>query len=78
MEDRSVNEIVEDIIGDVPVSVQLNTALSRMATKDHTHDNYALRLDFEELKQIVDQLVDLVGDTAVSEQIARAINHTKG
>lgn len=72
----SVNDVIEQIIGDVPVSVQLNEALDHMASKDHRHDNYVSREEFNKLKQIVENLVSLVGDESVAVQINNAI--TKG
>lgn len=75
MENKSINERVSELIGDTPVSVQLNYALDKMADKDHTHDDYVPKSDFEELKKIVETLVDLVGDTPVSAQIYAAIQN---
>lgn len=60
------------LIGDVPVSEQIATAIERMALKDHAHD-YATRSEIEDLKKKIDMLMDLVGDTSVADQIARAI-----
>ena len=68
---------LDTLIGDVPVSEQLGTALERMALKDHTHDNYATRNEVEELKKKIEILIDLVGDTPVSEQINDAIELNK-
>lgn len=75
--ERSMNDILEEIIGDVPVSEQLNSALSRMAEKDHVHEEYVLRSEFESLRRIVDDLIDLVGDESVSIQINNAIKNVK-
>jgi hypothetical protein len=62
------------LIGDVPVSEQLATALERMAPKDHTHD-YATRDEIEDLKRKIDMLMNLVGDTSVADQIAMALKN---
>lgn len=71
--EKLVSDVAETIVGDTPVSVQLNTALSQMATADHVHEEYVTREEFNKLKEIVEQLVTLVGDTSVSEQIAAAL-----
>lgn len=71
-----ISEILSNLIGDVPVSEQLSAALSRMATKDHTHD-YATREEIEDLKGKLDMLMELVGDTRVADQIAMALNNIK-
>ena len=65
----------DGIVGDVPVSEQLSTALSYMATRDHTHSEYATRAEVAELKQQVEKLIDLVGDISVSEQINTSIKN---
>jgi hypothetical protein len=67
---------IDSILGDVPVSVQIASALERMASKEHTHD-YATRAEIEELKRKIDLLMDLVGDVSVSAQIALALNNIK-
>ena len=75
---RSVNDIltdiVEPIIGDTPVSVQLNTALEHMASKGHVHPEYASKVEVDALRKELERLIELVGDISVSEQIAAAIN----
>ena len=63
---------IEALIGDTPVSVQLNDALADFAKINHTH-NYVSCEEFFALKKIVDRLVELVGDTPVSQQILDAI-----
>lgn len=65
----------DGIVGDVPVSEQLSTALAHMAAKDHTHDEYATLAEVAELKKQVEKLFDLVGDTSVSEQINMSIEN---
>lgn len=69
-----MNGTIDTLIGDVPVSEQLATALEHMATKDHAHD-YATRDEIEDLKRKIDMLMDLVGDTSVADQISMAIKN---
>lgn len=71
--EKLVSDVAETIVGDTPVSVQLNVALDQMAKKDHAHDEYATQEELNKLKEIVEQLVALVGDSSVSEQIAAAL-----
>lgn len=74
---EAVSEAIDDIekiVGDVPVSVQLNDALSEMSRKDHVHDEYVTLKEFNQLKQIVENLVNLVGDESVAVQINNAMN----
>lgn len=68
---------LDGIIGDIPVSEQLSDALSQMASKSHVHDEYVTRKEYDTLKKQVDMLINLVGDTSVSEQINTAINKIK-
>ena len=70
---EAINDI-EKVVGDVPVSVQLNNALSEMSRKDHIHDEYVTLKEFNQLKQIVEDLVNLVGDESVAVQINNAMN----
>ena len=72
-----MNNTIDDLIGGVPVSEQLAAALERMAQREHTHSDCATRDELEELKKKIDLLMDLVGDTSVSEQIYTAINNIK-
>jgi hypothetical protein len=74
IDNQSIVDTLDNLIGDVPVSEQLGAALDRMSDKDHTHDDYATRKEVDELKKKIDMLIDLVGDTSVSEQINAAIN----
>ena len=67
---------IDALIGDIPVSEQLASALSRMAPKDHTHD-YATNSEVEELKRKIEMLMDLVGDMSVAEQIQTALRNIK-
>jgi hypothetical protein len=71
-----MNDTISTLIGDVPVSEQLAAALERMAPRDHAHD-YATHDEIEDLKKKIDLLMDLVGDTSVSEQIQNAIRNIK-
>lgn len=73
IDNKSISDTLDNLIGDVPVSEQLGAALERMALKSHTHDDYATRKEVNELKKKIDGLIDLIGDTPVSEQINNAI-----
>ena len=75
--DETLSASIEYLIGDTPVSEQLGAALSYMAPKEHTHDNYVTREEFAALKKQIELLLELVGDTPVSEQINIAINNIK-
>ena len=68
---------IENLIGDAPVSEQLDNALNRLADKDHSHEEYITRDEFNILKKQVDMLLDLVGDMSVGDQISAAINNIK-
>lgn len=70
-------EQLDILIGDTPVSEQLDAALSHMATKGHVHSEYATCNEVNELKRKIDMLIDLVGDAPVSVQIYEALNHIK-
>ena len=72
-----MNNTIDTLIGDVPVSEQLAAALGRMAPKEHAHPNCVTRDEIEDLKKKIDLLMDLVGDTSVSEQIQNAIKNIK-
>ena len=71
-----ITNIIESLIGDKPVSEQLDAALGRMALKEHDHD-YVARDEFETLKRRLEMLEDLIGDVSVAEQIARALQTNK-
>ena len=75
--ERMISDAIETLIGDTPVSEQLSAALSYMAPKEHIHDDYVSREEFEALKKQIELLLELVGDTPVSEQINIAINNIK-
>ena len=68
--EKIIAEITEEIIGDTPVSVQLNTAIDGMATEEEVR---SLQLEVNALKKEVEKLIELIGDTSVSEQIDTAI-----
>lgn len=72
--EKIIGEVAEEIIGDTPVSVQLATALSGVASNE---DMIALRSDLNALRKEVEALIALVGDTSVSEQINMAINKSE-
>ena len=72
-----MNNTLDNLIGDVPVSEQLAAALERMAPKDHVHSDCATRYEVEELRRKIEMLMDLVGDTSVADQIAMAFNNNK-
>lgn len=72
-----MDNTLDTLIGDVPVSEQLAAALERMAPKDHTHSDCASRSEVEELKQKIEELAALVGDTRVADQIAMALKNNK-
>lgn len=76
-ETQLISNTLDNLIGDMPISEQLSTALERMAQKDHTHDNYATRNEIEELKRKIELLMDMVGDTPIAEQIYTAIKNNK-
>lgn len=72
-----MENLIDTLIGDVPVAEQLATALERMASKEHKHENYITCEEFEKLKQVVENLVDLVGDESVANQINNVIKNLK-
>lgn len=71
MENRSTNEIVSELIGDTPVSVQLNAILGMMANKEEVE---TLKQEIIALRKEIENLSGLVGDTPVSQQIYEAMN----
>jgi hypothetical protein len=73
MDIDSALDNIYSLIGDTPVSEQIDIALRRMEKKDHSHNCYALLKEFVDLKKRVDELESLVGDTPVSVQIDEAI-----
>lgn len=71
MENRSINEMVSELIGDTPVSVQLNAILGMMANKEEVE---TLKQEIIALRKEIENLSGLVGDTPVSQQIYEAMN----
>lgn len=63
-----INEYIQELVGDTPVSCQLDAAL-----REHKHD-YPTREEYNKLKQEVERLSDLIGDTSVAEQIIAALH----
>ena len=59
-----------DLVGDTPVSEQINQALQH-----HIHEQYATCEEVAMLKSKIELLLSLVGDTPVSEQIQNIINN---
>ena len=72
-----MNDTLAQLVGDMPVSAQINAALRDMAYKEHIHTEYADRNEVEDLKQKINMLINLVGDMPVSEQIYAAIKDIK-
>ena len=60
------------LVGDVPVSEQIEIAITH-----HDHKDCAKRTEVEELKRKIEMLLELVGDTPVSEQIQMALKNIK-
>ena len=75
MDDKLTNEIVSELIGDTPVSVQLNTVLDATVSKE---DFQALKNEIIMLRKEINHIIDLVGDMSVSEQINNAIQLVRG
>lgn len=70
MENRSINEMVSELIGDTPVSVQLNAILGMMANKEEVE---TLKQEIIALRKEIENISGLVGDTPVSRQIYNAV-----
>lgn len=62
-------ECMQELVGDTPVSCQLDTAL-----RAHHHGDYSTWDEYNALKLEVQKLTELVGDTSVAEQINAAFN----
>ena len=60
------------LIGDIPVSEQIMTAI-----ESHNHSEYVTKNEVEDLKRKIDMLMALIGDTSVSDQIAMALKNIK-
>lgn len=65
-----INECMRELIGDTPVPCQLDVALR---DKANVMEQINLQTELNALKQEVERLSNLVGDTSVSEQIYTAI-----
>lgn len=68
-----IDEYTQELIGDTPVSSQLNAVMGGKSNINHTHNEYALREEYDALKAQVDKLTELIGDVSVSEQISAAL-----
>lgn len=75
MENKLTNEIVSELIGDTPVSVQLNTVIDTTVNKEEFQ---TLKNEIFMLRKEIEYIVKLVGDTSVSEQINNAIQVAMG
>ena len=75
MENKSTNEIVSELIGDTPVSVQLNTVIDTTVNKEEFQ---TLKNEILMLRKEIEHIAQLVGDTSVSEQINSAIQSVRG
>jgi hypothetical protein len=75
MENKSTNEIVSELIGDTPVSVQLNTVIDTTVNKEEFQ---TLKNEIFMLRKKIEHIAQLVGDTSVSEQINNAIQSVRG
>lgn len=75
MENKSTSEIVSELIGDTPVSVQLNTVIDTTVNKEEFQ---TLKNEIFMLRKEIEHIAQLVGDTSVSEQINNAIQVAMG
>ena len=66
-----LNNIVEPVVGDTPVSVQLVRALKNATSQE---DISALSSELKALCKELEQIAQLVGDTAVHDQINDALD----
>ena len=66
-----VNECMREFVGDTPIPCQLDVALRDKAS---TMEQVNLQIEVNALKQEVERLSDLIGDTSVAEQIYTALN----
>ena len=64
-----IKKMINELVGDIPVACQLDVAL-----KTHKHNDYPTREEYEALKQEVERLSNLIGDTSVAVQINNALN----
>ena len=75
LNNKSTNEIVSELIGDTPVSVQLNTVIDTTVNKEEFQ---TLKNEIFMLRKEIEHIAQLVGDTSVSEQINNAIQVAMG
>ena len=75
MENKSTNEIVSELIGDTPVSVQLNTVIDTTVNKEEFQ---TLKNEIFMLRKEIEHIAQLFGDISVSEQINNAIQSVRG
>ena len=66
-----ISEYMYELIGDTPVPYQLDAALCSKANED---EQKILRDRINTLEKDVKRLIELIGDTAVAEQINTALN----
>lgn len=66
-----INECMRELVGDTPVPCQLDVALK---DKANAMEQINLQVELNALKQEVQRLSELIGDTSVAEQIYIAIN----
>ena len=66
-----VNEYMRELVGDTPIPCQLDVALGYKANAD---EQTLIQIELNALKQEVERLSSLVGDTSVAEQINTALN----
>ena len=71
--EKIVGDYIGSFIGDTPVYEQLGMALETKSDRYHIHDQYALQKEVDSLKNDVEALMYLVGDSPVAEQIASAL-----
>lgn len=65
-----INECIQELVGDTPVSYQLDAALRHKAD---AHEQQTLQEDLDALKKEIERIANLVGDTSVAEQISAAL-----
>ena len=68
---KIINECMRELVGDTPIPCQLDVALRDKAS---TMDQVNLQVELNALKQEVQRLSELVGDSSVAEQIYTALN----
>lgn len=65
---KIIDERIHELIGDISVPHQLNTAIT-----NHTHKEYVTHDEYDALIRSVEILNALVGDTSVASQINAAL-----